>query len=193
MKNSTVTDDGIPKWLKRGKDNSLPKVLAPRTRAAIKQGPEEKKEVSKADENLASVTPKVREEIEKEIKAHRFQRKWLENISTIRMFEHRMDEARVKKDAEKERLAALPQAPKIKRNDPLASLTIKVLKPAPRKAGTGGAAKYAEMVAWMKKNPRATVPEVFANTSYKKNDYDWDLGHQHIDTNIATATNEKKS
>lgn len=44
-----------------------------------------------------------------------------------------------------------------------------------RREGTGNHVRAKELMAFMKKNPNATVAEALAGTSYRKNDFDWDL------------------
>jgi len=67
--------------------------------------------------------------------------------------------------------------PKIKFDE---RVSIKVLKVAPRKPGTNIAKYYAEMVAYVKKHPKAPVAEVIANTSYRMIDYQCDLKRKNI-------------
>lgn len=45
----------------------------------------------------------------------------------------------------------------------------------PRRAETNGYSKFDDMQKFMKKNPKATVADVIAGTTYKRNDYEWDL------------------
>jgi hypothetical protein len=44
-----------------------------------------------------------------------------------------------------------------------------------RREGTANHGRAAEVISFMKKKPNATVAEVIAGTSYRKNDFDWDL------------------
>lgn len=44
-----------------------------------------------------------------------------------------------------------------------------------RREGTANHGRAAEVISFMKKKPNATVAELIAGTSYRKNDFDWDL------------------
>jgi hypothetical protein len=50
-----------------------------------------------------------------------------------------------------------------------------VLNKSPRAPGSRAAARFDEMVAFLDKNPKATMAEVYAATSYTRVDFDWDL------------------
>jgi hypothetical protein len=44
-----------------------------------------------------------------------------------------------------------------------------------RREGTANFKRADEVMAFMKKNPRASVAELIAGTSYRRNDFEWDL------------------
>ena len=50
-----------------------------------------------------------------------------------------------------------------------------ILNKSPRAPGSRAATRFNEMVAFLEKNPRASMAEVYAATSYTKTDFDWDL------------------
>lgn len=52
---------------------------------------------------------------------------------------------------------------------------IEIINASPRQPGTKAAAKYKEMLDFVKQFPGSTIGAVMANTNYQKNDYIWDL------------------
>jgi hypothetical protein len=50
-----------------------------------------------------------------------------------------------------------------------------VINRSPRAPGTGAAARFAEMLEFLKTKPRARMAEIYASTSYTRADFDWDL------------------
>jgi hypothetical protein len=44
-----------------------------------------------------------------------------------------------------------------------------------RRAGTKNHERAQEVMAFLRKNPKATVAELIAETSYRRNDFEWDL------------------
>jgi hypothetical protein len=55
------------------------------------------------------------------------------------------------------------------------SFRLIVINRSPRAAGTGAAARFAEMLAFLEGKPRARMAEIYASTSYTRADFDWDL------------------
>lgn len=45
----------------------------------------------------------------------------------------------------------------------------------PRRQGTANFNRFKELQAFMKKKPQATVAEAIAGTTYRRNDFEWDL------------------
>lgn len=61
---------------------------------------------------------------------------------------------------------------------------IKVLRPNARKSGTKAAARFDAMEAFVKANPSATLADVYASTIYGRGDYEWDLRHKNITSDL---------
>ena len=88
-----------------------------------------------------------------------------------------MQKARWVKDYDTKpvKVTTTPPAPAITRSCFELDALIQVVKPSPRAAGTIAATNYAAMVTYVMDHPAATVGDVLANTSYRKQDYAWDL------------------
>ena len=50
----------------------------------------------------------------------------------------------------------------------------------PRRVGTKAAAKWDDMVKFLKTKPQASLADVFKSTKYQRRDYDWDLNCKNI-------------
>jgi hypothetical protein len=61
---------------------------------------------------------------------------------------------------------------------------ITIVKGAGRAPGTKAAARFEAMRAYLKANKDATLADVIANTIYGKADYNWDLAHGKIKSDI---------
>lgn len=61
-----------------------------------------------------------------------------------------------------------------------------LVKENPRKPGTVAHDRFAKMTAFVKKNPRASVAEVFAATGYAKADLEWDEARGAVKTDVIT-------
>lgn len=59
-------------------------------------------------------------------------------------------------------------------------LVIKLQPDAKRAPGTKAAARFADMIVYMKAHPNADVAEVIQNTTYRIDDYKWDLNKGNI-------------
>lgn len=67
------------------------------------------------------------------------------------------------------------------KHGPNAETMIKIIaKENPRKIGTKAHDKWNEMVKFIKKNPKATLQDIFSGTNYQKNDVAWDLAKKSI-------------
>ena len=89
--------------------------------------------------------------------------------------------------AKKNGKAAAPKAkaPSRKANIPEGRIVLKpdkwATKDNPRKAGTKANARCGEMIAYMKKNPKAQAQEVIAKTGYRVDDLLYDIAHKFIE------------
>lgn len=99
-------------------------------------------------------------------------------------------EAREKREAtfaklkEKALIKKAAEPPRIKPEPFSNGVTISVIKPSPRNAGTKGADRYAAMVVFLKLKPAATLTEILGQTSYRLSDYHWDLKRGHITSDL---------
>ena len=76
-----------------------------------------------------------------------------------------------KKVEKKAKKAAAPKKPKFGSDMVITGLPAE----NPRREGNVSYDKFADMVKFMKKKPTATVADVIANTTSKRNDFEWDL------------------
>lgn len=141
-------------------------------------------EPTQEEKILAKMSPKAQELVRERLRTGRMRWHWLLEPGTVESYESKVREAEVKKA---ERIALLKSLPK-KEKPPKpkfgATVKFKILKEAPRTAGTAAAARYAEMVAWKKKHPDGTVDELLSQTKYGKNDYKWDITHGNIKSDV---------
>lgn len=177
-------DLSIPKFLKRGSDGQPP--APPKRKKAVSTKPVVV-EPSAEDRALAALEPDLRASIEGEMAAGRFLRHWLLDPSTVAMFRQSLAEKAVRREEGLARLRALKGAvePRPKRPPFGQGVYIRIEAPSnPRKPGTAAHGRYDEMVAFLKKNPRADVAEVLEKTAYRKDDLAWDIERKAIKTDV---------
>lgn len=175
----------LPSFLRRAKDNTLPKTKLKRgPRMTATKPPPTEKEMAR--EVLDGLSPETSQRVTQLIANHKFRDHWLLDASIVAMVERQTRELATKADEKKAawlaHLATLPKEERVKAPAFGHATRIRVLIAAPRKAGSKGAVKYAEMVAWVKAHPAGTVAELFAATSYAKADFAWDLERKAIET-----------
>jgi hypothetical protein len=166
-------------WAPAADGLDIPTFLRTKTnRAAAKPTPAPKPEPT----ILEQLEPtEFREYVEKEIKAHRIQGKWLADGTTVNLLRAQWGGKQEKKQEGLARLAEYkaehpkpPAPPKAAyAEDALCILHYDTANP--RKVGSANHAKYEAFKAFMVKSPRATVGEVLANTKYYRNDLMWDV------------------
>jgi hypothetical protein len=185
---------GIPAFLKRQKDGSLPKSNYEGVHPAKKSGILKRSQAERSAAGKPFFAPPVKEPtvletlepadfkeyVEKEIKAGRLQEAWLVDASTIQLLREQHGGKEEKKQEGLARLAEYKaEHPKpVKEKPAHAEDALYVLHhdtANPRKVGSSNHAKYEEFKAFMAKNPRSTVGEVLANTKYYRNDLMWDV------------------
>ena len=140
--------------------------------------------------NIGRLTPQSRERVLKLIRECKFRPEWLEDPSYVEYVEQRTIElskvADLKRAEAEQRWANLPKKEKKPTVAPFGTgIKITVLKEVSfRKEGSKGAAIYAEMVAWMKKNPTSDLTTLIANTGYHKGFYLADLERENIKSDV---------
>jgi hypothetical protein len=90
--------------------------------------------------------------------------------------EHIMAKKKVAKKGNGEAKAkAEPKEPAKKFGHDMRIVVASLPKDNWRREGTANHDRAKEVLAFMKKNPRATVADLIAATSYRRNDFEWDL------------------
>ncbi len=177
----------IPDFLdvKNANENvKVPKVenVAPRT---------EPTQAELEDAALKALPLEIRQRIEKAIAEHKFQRHWVIDYNTVRQF---IDQIDTKKNKEADGLHKLNSKPKPERKPKAlfgVGVKVEVLQAAPRAEGTGAAKRYAEMAAYMKKNPHADLASMMKDTPYRRDDFMWDIARGNIKTDPVTFVPDK--
>lgn len=182
-----MIDIAIPKFLKRGKDGSLPEIKKAKGKASKTDAP--KSQPKEPDPYMAVLDrqdPVVGAAIEAEMKAHRFPRHWLLEGDTVRLFAQGLREKAERREEGLQRLRALKgsEPPKAARPAFGAGVYIVSVSANPRKAGTRANIAYSEMERYVKANPAADVAKVLAETSYRRDDFSWDLERKSISTDV---------
>jgi hypothetical protein len=202
----------IPAFLKRQKDGSLPKSNYEGVHPAKKSGILKRSQAERSAAGKPFFAPPVkeptiletlepkefREYVEKEIKAHRIQGKWLSDGTTIELLRGQWGGKVEKKEEGLARLAEYkaehPRPVKVKATHAEDALHILHHDTAnPRKVGSANHAKYEAFKAFMVKNPKATVGEVLAGTNYYRNDLMWDVKQGRIKLGEAPAPEQPKT
>jgi hypothetical protein len=180
-------DTTIPAFLKRLKDNSLP-VAKAKKRAKTSSAAVTTAEPDVIETILSSMEPATRAAIEREIAAGRFRRSWLTDRSTLRLFEQAITDQQRKREDGFARLLAMkdgaPSVPKMQKPTFGVGVYIKALASNPRKEGTRAWRAYAEMETFLEKDPGASVDRILASTSYRRDDFSWDLERGAIVTDV---------
>lgn len=189
MTQKKMDDTAIPEFLKvanRGKKFKLPK--------AKSNG------YVKPVEPTLDIDPDVMEVINAETKAGRFRKHWLEDRSTVRLFEQQMHRERAAKEArEAARLvakeAARAERELLKSLQPEFGTGIRIIvlnRNPKRQAGAARIPRFASLLAYLDKHPNASVAEIFKHTSYIKGDFIRDQRLKIIKTDLITQTKPKK-
>jgi hypothetical protein len=190
-----MIDTSIPKFLKRGRDGSLPPIKKAKEKASAAVAPKPMaKEPDPYMAVLARQDPVVRAAIEAEMKAHRFPRHWLLEPDTVALFSLSLEERKVKKEEALVRLRALKGLvePRPPRPTFGVGVVVKSVAPNSRKPGTSAHARYDDMAAYVAKNKKATVADVLSNTAYRRDDFNWDLERGSIKTDILKIGKDSK-
>lgn len=190
-------DTGIPDFLRRNKDGSFA-VSPTKTKKKAKVQTEAQSYVMKMhapsvsieDQILNGMEPAMKSALETEMKAGRFPRHWLLERDTLALFEQSLVEKKAKKEEGLARLRALKGTAEPKPAKPAFGIGvyIKALSPNPRKIGTRAFNAFAEMTLFVVKNPGVSVDVVLEKTSYRRDDYAWDLARGSIKTDVAAPT-----
>lgn len=188
-----MIDIDIPDFLKvanrdkpfKGKKRSVA------AKAAAPHLPEGQKEFEQLSEPLQAYVSDA-------IKAGTFQLHWLTDPGTFDLIVARQREADERRAAAKAVWQANAQAGKARLEEWRATkpkfganVYIKTIKPNPRIKGSKAFERYAEMMKWMKKNPRGTVAELLeaqaaveADKQYRLVDYKADVDRGNITVDV---------
>lgn len=174
-----MVDDGCPiEIILTEEERAAARARASLTQVAREEGPKVP--------NLSMLSQASQERVLKLIQARKFRPHWLEDLSIVEHIEAKTRELQRKREETIERLKSLPQKEKPSpKPDFGTGVKIKVLKEVSfRKEGTKGAAIYAEMVAWVKKNPDGDLAALISSTRYHRGFYLADLERGNIKSDV---------
>ncbi len=144
------------------------------------------------DERFACVAPETVAMIQKEMRSGRFRAHWLDDPTTLLIFErdHLVRRERAEKRAEDAKVER--KIGKVAKPEWGADQKIVVLIREPRRqAGAARIPRFASLLEYLDKNPSASVIEVFSNTTYIKADLIRDIRLKIVKTDIISKPKEE--
>jgi hypothetical protein len=161
--------------------------VANREKIKIKLPAVKKKEVTSDPLEQLGVGQETIELLRTEIKSGRFQPRWLHDPITVFVFErlHQLRKERFERKKEEQEVER--KINRVVKPEFGTSIRIIVLNRDPkRQPGAARIPRFASLLAYLDKNPNASVAEIFKNTQYIKSDFSRDQRLKIIKTDLIT-------